>query len=440
MSGFSQFLGAVAGQVATRLILNKVGTQGLGQREPKPYVLPVIIPGGVDVDGQPPEGPVRSGRFTIPNWLFFTGYGALRWYAAKATTPVIDLPDLGDPEPEGDMLFPTLKRELTHLDVQDVATSDDPVEACLERAGWKLDRVDALRQGIFDKEQVDIWKTPEPLTRSEGELLQAIETCMQGLEAQYGSLEAAGVGCSVCDGDDPDLGAVQREMFDPEQIEMALPIAYKTTEQISLLYEYLDSLEPGEPANILDACIWILGSENCGAAQTDNTAGGMETVIHLVKMEGYYYLDDLRKAYKLGDKASIPQHRKTQPEQTETVPRDHIEFLLNQYLERLESGEEPTIEGAALHVYGRKEKQYKEALLGILRAWGFKNWSNFKATMKIQGRWTSRKTKSTLEATPLGPFTFDGLRCRDAQGAFVPVSQCKGPVGRDKAGRFVSIK
>ncbi|KKN15020.1 hypothetical protein LCGC14_0990220 [marine sediment metagenome] len=211
MSGFSQFVGAVAGQVATRLILDKVGTRGLGQREPRPYDLPVIIPAGVDVDGQPPEGPVGSGRFTIPNWLFLTGYGALLWYAAKATTPVVDLPDLGDPEPEGDMLFPGLKRELTHLDVQDAATSDDPVEACLERAGWKLDRVDELRQGIFDKEQIDLWETPEPLTSSEGELLEAIENCMQSLEAQYGSLEAAGVGCSVCGGDDPDLGVVQRE-------------------------------------------------------------------------------------------------------------------------------------------------------------------------------------------------------------------------------------
>lgn len=36
---------------------------------------------------------------------------------------------------------------------------------------------------------------------------------------------------------------------------------------------------------------------------------------------------------------------------------------------------------------------------------------------------------------------FDGEHCRDGSGAFVPVSQCKGPVGRDpRSGRFVSIK
>ncbi len=41
---------------------------------------------------------------------------------------------------------------------------------------------------------------------------------------------------------------------------------------------------------------------------------------------------------------------------------------------------------------------------------------------------------------PLSGAHFDGVRCRDGSGAFVPVSQCKGPVGRDAGGRFVSIK
>jgi len=214
MSGFTQFLGAVAGQVTTKVILDKIASASLGQREPRPYDLPVIIPGSPEVETSTQAGP---GRFTVPTWLFLTGYGALLWYAAKATTPTVDLPDLGegdlaatqrdlfDPGQGEDLLFPGLKRELTHLDVEDSATSDDPVEACLERAGWKLERVDELRETIFEKEQVDLFTEPDPLTRSEGELLEAIETCMQRLESQYGSLEAAGVGCSVCDGDDPDL-------------------------------------------------------------------------------------------------------------------------------------------------------------------------------------------------------------------------------------------
>ncbi|KKN15021.1 hypothetical protein LCGC14_0990230 [marine sediment metagenome] len=55
----------------------------------------------------------------------------------------------------------------------------------------------------------------------------------------------------------------------------------------------------------------------------------------------------------------------------------------------------------------------------------------------LSSKASSRKKKGK---TLSGPFTFDGLRCRDAQGAFVPVSQCKGKVGRNKAGRFVSVK
>jgi len=416
MSGFTQFLGAIAGQVASRVIMNKVANVGLSQarepsREPGGYKPPVIVPKGAEFDR--PEAGVPSGRYKIPTWLFFTGYGALLWYAAKATAPV-DMPDLGDPGPEEALLFPGLKRELTHLDVEDISTSDDPVEACLERAGWKLPRIDELRQSIFEKEQVDLFTTPEPLTRSEGELLEAIESCMQRLEIQYGSLEAAGVVCSDCgqDGDLPSAyAAVQREMFDPEQIEidydpapdpqgtpnifwffiakghhkgnlvtqdqidsnpewyfsaekdkkgklyqveadtkvkaltklhdqlkaareytkeygqkqnkftpwfhpvenggkgyriipniMAHPETGYGTEEAPRLYEYLDTLEPGEPANVLDACNFIHGSGNCESAQ-------MESVIDLVKQEGYFYLDDLRKAYK--DKAEIPAHRKT---------------------------------------------------------------------------------------------------------------------------------
>lgn len=297
MSGFTQFVGGVAGQVASRLIMNKVATAGLGQRQPG-YKLPIQVPEGAQVDRQP--GEADKSRFKIPNWMFFTGYGALLWYAAKATAPM-ETPDLGAvqremfdpeqmeidyyaepepvpdqpelaqlyeyldnlkpgkaanvldacnwilgaenctseqidsiidlvkqegyfylddlrkaykgdeakipahrktrPEPEAELLFPSLKREITSLDVEDVATSDEPVEACLERAGWKLRRVDDLRQSIFEKQQADIFTTPKPLTRSEDELLEAIESCMQRLESQYGSLEAAGVGCSVCDGD-----------------------------------------------------------------------------------------------------------------------------------------------------------------------------------------------------------------------------------------------
>lgn len=231
MSGFTNFLGSVAGQVATRVILNRVmnpGGLGLKDTAQPGYQIPIQIPPGPDVEGSerdPASADLR--RFQIPSWAFLVGYGGLLWYAAKATSPV-DVPDLGETDldldglGQDDLLFPGLRRELTDLDMEDLATSDDPVEACLERSGWKLNRIDALRQGIFEKEQTDLFSEPEPYTRSEEELLAAIETCMQRLESQYGSLEAAGVGCDLCSGDDPDLGAVQREMFDPEEQELTL--------------------------------------------------------------------------------------------------------------------------------------------------------------------------------------------------------------------------
>ena len=227
MSGFTNFLGSVAGQVATRVILNKVmqgGGIGLRDIGPPGYELPIQIPPGADVEGAERSPAGTRPRFQIPGWFLLAGYGGLLWYAARATSPpdipeteaeTLDLDSLG----QTDLLFPGLKRELTHLDADDLATSDDPVEACLERRGWNLQRIDALRQSMFEKEQTDLFSEGEDFTRSEEELLADIETCMQRLESQYGSLEAAGAGCSLCSEDDPDLGAVQREMFAPEAQE-----------------------------------------------------------------------------------------------------------------------------------------------------------------------------------------------------------------------------
>lgn len=51
-----------------------------------------------------------------------------------------------------------------------------------------------------------------------------------------------------------------------------------------------------------------------------------------------------------------------------------------------------------------------------------------------------RQGHQILSGLGRGPYVLDGAGCRDGQGLFVPTSQCRGPVGRDKAGRFVSIK
>lgn len=55
-------------------------------------------------------------------------------------------------------------------------------------------------------------------------------------------------------------------------------------------------------------------------------------------------------------------------------------------------------------------------------------------------RSTNGRKKTTQRAAFRGVY-FDGEHCRDGEGAFVPVSQCMGPVGRDLVtGRYVSIK
>lgn len=53
---------------------------------------------------------------------------------------------------------------------------------------------------------------------------------------------------------------------------------------------------------------------------------------------------------------------------------------------------------------------------------------------------TDPRVRSALSGS--ANFTFDGTRCRDDQGVFVPVAQCRGRVvGRDKkTGKFVSTK
>ncbi len=48
--------------------------------------------------------------------------------------------------------------------------------------------------------------------------------------------------------------------------------------------------------------------------------------------------------------------------------------------------------------------------------------------------------KREPKTTKLSGVYFDGDGCRDGAGLFVPISRCKGPVGRDEAGRFISIK
>ena len=433
MSALSQFLGNLAGQVAARAIIPRIlgATGAVGRMEPgrypHPEYGPVIIPAGAEMDR--PDAPAPP-RLQIATWAVFAAYGGLLWYAAKKTapTPLADLPeapeipDLGDVgvtafEEETPLLFPGLKRELD-LESEDIATSDDPVLACLERAGWKLNRVEKLRESIFEKQQLDMFGKPlEDLTRSEEELLEAINTCLAFLEGKFGSLEAAGVACGECSGDDSDLGATQEELtlypgptapkhmrakegpdtfwfFIAKGHRKANPV---TQDQIDANPDWYLSAEKDKKGKLYQVeadtkvkALTKLHDQLKAAREYTKEYGGKENKFTpwFSPVEsggkGYRTIPNVMAHPKTAEQAEIDFDPAPDPRK---IPRDRIEFLLNQYLEGLESGQHPTIDGATLHIYGRTGKEYREALLGSLRSWGFKNWTNFKASMKSQSRY-----------------------------------------------------
>ncbi len=102
-----------------------------------------------------------------------------------------------------------MRRELQLKAEEIPTTSADPVEACLERRGWRLSRVRELKASIDQKTTPSMFtQEKEPLSSTEEELLADIERCLDQVERQYGSLEAAGIGlvpCPLC-GDEDEEG------------------------------------------------------------------------------------------------------------------------------------------------------------------------------------------------------------------------------------------
>lgn len=197
--------GGIAGQILARVLVNRLLSSPNPQtgRWPHPKWGPVVLPRGKELaDGETPEE--KGPPFRIMTWGFLVGYAGLLYYVIKRS----NRPQLGDQdlfterEPEQKELFPKLRREL-RLEQETPITSDDPVEACLEaHHNWNLDRVRELKASIDEKSIPDIFtgKT-EKLTRSEEELLEDIDDCLERVRKQYGSLEAAGIElipCALC--------------------------------------------------------------------------------------------------------------------------------------------------------------------------------------------------------------------------------------------------
>lgn len=80
----------------------------------------------------------------------------------------------------GQELFPELKRELRFDPPEDIATSDDPVIACMQRLGWKLPRIEELKASIAEKMTPDLFTMKiKPLSPGEKEYQRVVGECLE---------------------------------------------------------------------------------------------------------------------------------------------------------------------------------------------------------------------------------------------------------------------
>lgn len=84
-----------------------------------------------------------------------------------------------------------LKRELV-LKTQDPATSDDPLEICLQRIGWDIPRVRELQVSISEKLTPDLFtQKTTPLSPGEKQVQRDIQSCLDALRAGRTSAKPA---------------------------------------------------------------------------------------------------------------------------------------------------------------------------------------------------------------------------------------------------------
>lgn len=82
--------------------------------------------------------------------------------------------------PKQKELFPELRREMV-LQIDDPATSDDPLIACLERQGWDAKKVTKLQDSIAEKLTIDMFGKVKKLTGTEIMLQESIDKCFERL-------------------------------------------------------------------------------------------------------------------------------------------------------------------------------------------------------------------------------------------------------------------
>jgi len=83
--------------------------------------------------------------------------------------------------PKQKELFPGLKRDLT-MEVEDVAKSDDPLEACMERRGYKPGKTQVFQEAIAAKLTADMFGKQEKLSSAEAMFQEQMQECLDKLK------------------------------------------------------------------------------------------------------------------------------------------------------------------------------------------------------------------------------------------------------------------
>jgi DNA adenine methylase len=91
-------------------------------------------------------------------------------------------------------LFPGLKRDL-NMEIEDAARSDDPLEACMERRGYKPSKTQVFQDAISAKLTADMFGKQEKLTGAEAMFQEQMQECLDRLKnkpkLKFGRISAA---------------------------------------------------------------------------------------------------------------------------------------------------------------------------------------------------------------------------------------------------------
>ena len=89
-------------------------------------------------------------------------------------------------------LFPGLKRDL-NMEIEDAAKSDDPLEACMERRGYKPSKTQVFQDAISAKLTADMFGKQEKLSSAEAMFQEQMQECLDKLKTRpklkFGRLE-----------------------------------------------------------------------------------------------------------------------------------------------------------------------------------------------------------------------------------------------------------